>query len=107
MSSPNNSGLAAEVNALCEAAAIVAKGRRDAETIAERIRDEANQDAVKERERAVADIGAAKNAALREVTEQTADMAVLLAGRIVRREISADEHATLISDALKQFPSNN
>ncbi|MBC8873786.1 MAG: F0F1 ATP synthase subunit B [Planctomycetes bacterium] len=90
-----------------EAAAIVAKGRRDADAIADRIRDEAHQDAVKERERAIADIGAAKNAALSEITAQSADLAVLLAGRIVRREISADEHATLISDALKQFPSNN
>jgi len=90
-----------------EAAGIVAKGRRDAEAVADRVRDEAHQDAVKERERADADIGAAKNAALRQLTEQGADLAVLLAGRIVRREISADEHATLISDALKQFPSNN
>lgn len=90
-----------------EAAEIVAKGRKDAEAVAERVRDEAHQDAERARERAVADIDTAKNAALRQLTEQGADLAVLLAGRIVRREISADEHATLISDALEQFPSNN
>lgn len=90
-----------------EAAEIVAKGRKDAEAVAERVRDEAHKDAERERDRAVADIEAAKNAALRELTEQGADLAVSLAGRIVSREIKADEHATLISDALKQFPSNN
>jgi F-type H+-transporting ATPase subunit b len=90
-----------------EAAEIVAKGRQDAEAVAERIRDEAQQDAERKRERADADIEAAKNAALRQLTEQGADLAVLLAGRIVSREISPDEHATLISDALKQFPSKN
>ena len=90
-----------------EAAEIVAKGRKDAEAVAERVRDEAHKDAERERDRAVADINAAKNAALRQLTEQGADLAVVLAGRIVRREIKADEHATLISDALKQFPSEN
>lgn len=90
-----------------EAAEIIAKGRKDAEAVADRVRDEAHQDAARERERAIADIEAAKNAALRELTEQGADLAVSLAGRIVSREIKADEHATLISDALKRFPSNN
>jgi hypothetical protein len=34
-------------------------------------------------------------------------MAVVLAGKIVQRELSADDHAALISDALQQFPSKN
>jgi len=90
-----------------EGSQIVDKARRDAEVVAEKVRDAAQDDAVRERERAIADIREAKNVALREVSQQAADMAVLLAGRIVRREVSADDHTTLITEALEKLPSNN
>ena len=57
--------------------------------------------------RAIADIHAAKNAALREVARKGADLAVTLAGRIVRRELRTDDHTALITEALEQFPSSN
>lgn len=90
-----------------EGAQIVEQARRDAEVVAEKVRDAAQEDATKERQRAIADIREAKNGALREVSQQAADMAVLLAGRIVRREVSADDHTTLITEALEQLPSKN
>jgi len=90
-----------------EGAQIVEKARRDAEAVGEKVRVAAQEDATRERQRADADIREAKNVALREVSQQTADMAVLLAGRIVRREVSADDHTTLITEALEKLPSNN
>ena len=86
---------------------IIAQARRDAEAVADKIRDEAQKDAVRERQRALAEIRSAKNAALRDVAEKGADMAVLLAGRIVRRELNPQDHAELISETLGKFPSNN
>jgi F-type H+-transporting ATPase subunit b len=90
-----------------EGAQIVEKARRDAEAVAEKVRVAAQEDATKERQRAIADIREAKNVAIREVSHQAADMAVLLAGRIVRREVRADDHTTLITEALEQLPSKN
>ena len=86
---------------------IIAGARRDADAVADKIRDEAQKDAVRERQRALAEIQSAKNAALRDVAEKGADMAVLLAGRIVRRELNPQDHAELITEALGKFPSNN
>jgi F-type H+-transporting ATPase subunit b len=66
------------------------------------------QEAVKrERERAVAEIDAAKNRALQEVAGRAADSAIALAGRIVRRELKKDDHAALVSEAIDQFPGGN
>ena len=90
-----------------EALEIVNRARKDAEAVAEKVHQEAQQTAVRERERAIAEIRAAKNAALREVARKGAELAVTLAGRIVRRELRTDDHTALITEALEQFPSSN
>ena len=90
-----------------DAQQIIAQAQRAAEGVAEEIRAAAADEARRERERSLADIRLAKNAALREVAKRSADMAVSLAGRIVRRELTAGDHATLITQALEQFPSSN
>ncbi len=90
-----------------EAQEIVSQARRDAEAVAEKVRNAAAEDAVRERQRALADIESAKKVALHEIAEKGADMAVGLAGRIVHRELNAQDHAELIRETLGQFPSNN
>ena len=70
-----------------EAQQMFAQAMRQAEAQANQVRAEAQADAARERERMVADIRLAKNAAIREVARQSADMAVALAGRIVHREL--------------------
>ena len=79
-----------------ESREIVAQARKDAEAAAE-----------KQRERAVADIANATNVALQEITDKSVDIAVQLAGRIARRELTAQDHSQLIDEALKQLPSRN
>ena len=64
-----------------EANEIVAEGRRDAEATKDRIVQEAQDAATAERDRALNDIDIAKNAALQEVAEKSADIAVALAAR--------------------------
>lgn len=90
-----------------EAQELLARGRREGEAAADAIRREAQQSAARERDRAIADIRAAKNAAVTEIAQQSADMAVLLAGRIVRRELNEQDHSAMIAEALEKFPSQN
>ena len=90
-----------------EAREIVAEARRDAEALAEKMRLQAQEDAKRERDRAVADIDAAKGLALEEVAKRGADLAVSLAANIVRREVNRSDHDRLITEALEKMPSNN
>ena len=90
-----------------EARDLMAKAQREAEAAKDRIVAEARQAAERERERAVADIENAKNTALQEITQKSVDLAVLMAGRIVRRELSPEDHSRLIREALDELPSRN
>lgn len=90
-----------------EAQDLVTQTRRTAEAEAEAFRRETQAAMAREQERAIADIQAAKNAAIQEVAQHAADLAVLLAGRIVRRELDPQGHAAMIAEALEKFPSQN
>ncbi len=86
---------------------IIDKAKADAERSAQRIVEQAEEAAARERERAIADIENAKSTALAEVSEKSVDIALGLAGGIVRKNLDRDQHADLIRDALDQFPSQN
>jgi F0F1-type ATP synthase membrane subunit b/b' len=45
----------------------------------------------------------AKDAALKEISDSAADLAVDLAGQIVGRELSAGDHNRLIEEAQSEF----
>jgi F-type H+-transporting ATPase subunit b len=90
-----------------EAQELLAKARRDGEASADAIRRAAQDAAARERDRAIADIQAAKNVAVAEIGRHAADLAVKLAGRIVRRELSPQDHSAMIAEALEKFPSQN
>ena len=89
-----------------EAQQIVGEARKTAETAKEKILAEAQALAQRERDKAVSDITAAKNMALREIAEKSVDTAIGLARNIIRREVRPGDHEQLIQDALKQFPNN-
>jgi len=86
---------------------IIDDARREADVQKQGILAEAQAAAESEKNRAVKEIEAAKNGALQELAEKSVDTAVGLAGRIVQRQLSADDHSSLIADALKHFPSKN
>jgi F-type H+-transporting ATPase subunit b len=83
-----------------EANEIVAEGRRDAEATKDRIVAEAAEAAKAEQARAINEIELAKNAALQAVAEQSADMAVALAGKIVGRQLNPEDHSKLVRESL-------
>jgi F-type H+-transporting ATPase subunit b len=94
-------GAAADVRRLLDEA------RRDAESNKQKILAEAQAAAASEKDRALREIGAAKDAAIQSLAERSVDTAVELAGKIVRRQLSREDHVQLVGDALRQFPGQN
>ncbi len=90
-----------------KARGIIAKSQEDAQKAADTILAEAQEAAQRQRDRALADIETAKNVALGEVAEKSVDIALGLAGNIVRRQLTTAEHSDLIRETLDRFPSNN
>jgi F-type H+-transporting ATPase subunit b len=90
-----------------EARQIVGQARKDAETAKDKIVAAAQESAAKERDRAVADITAAKNQALAEIAGKSVSTAISLASNIIRREVKAEDHDQLINQSLQQFTSLN
>ena len=94
-------GAANEVRELLDEA------RRDAEATKQSILVEARQGAEAEKARALRDIETATDAALETLAERSSKLAVDLAGKIVSAQLSKDDHARLIQDAVAKFPSSN
>ncbi len=67
----------------------------------------AQESATAERQRAIREIDAAKGSAINELAQASVNLAVDLAGQIARKELSAEDHANLIRDAVTQFSSSN
>ena len=86
---------------------MLGEARQDAEANGQRIVEDAKQEAVRQRERAVADIDTAKKVAMSEIAGQTSEIAMQLARGVVGRELNADDHSDLIRQSLDQLPSSN
>jgi F-type H+-transporting ATPase subunit b len=93
--------------AAVQAQALVAQARKDAESVGERIKSEAQAEAARQRDRSLAEIESAKQAALSELTNKSTDMAFALARRVVGRELRPEDHQQLINDAMNRLPSQN
>ena len=94
-------GAADEVRALLEEA------RRDAEGTKAQILEEAKKLSDQERERAVRDVERATDAAMRSLAETSANLAVDLAGKVVKQNISPDQQAELVRDALNRLAASS
>ena len=73
----------------------------------QQILDDAQQAAKSEAELVKKAIEAAKNEALGQLAARSVDTAVELAGKIFRQPLSTDDHAQLIHESFKRFPSKN
>ncbi len=82
------------------------EARRDAEHTKQSILAEARQGAEAEKARALRDIESAADAALETLAERSSQLAVELAGKIVAAQLSKDDHARLIQEAMAKFPAN-
>jgi F-type H+-transporting ATPase subunit b len=92
---------AAEVRALLEEA------RRDAEATKDDIVAEARAAAGLERDRAVRDIEVAADHAMKNLAETSANLAVELAGKVIRETINPAKQQELVRHALAKLNANN
>jgi len=86
------------------------EARRDAESTKAEIIDEAKKAAGAEHDRAVRDIKTATDAALSQLAEKSADLAVDLAGKMLQAKLTKADHQQLVADGVKKFlaePSKN
>jgi len=74
---------------------------------AKQIIEASQRSAAAERDRAIREIEAAKSLAINELAQSSVNLAVDLAGQITSKELSADDHANLIRDAVSKLPSTN
>ncbi|MFH1267328.1 MAG: F0F1 ATP synthase subunit B [Planctomycetota bacterium] len=77
--------------------------RRDAEQAGHEIVEKARAEARIEHQRALGEIELATAGALKELAEQSATLAVGLAGKIVRSELDPKAHSQLIAQAMADF----
>ena len=82
---------------------ILDQGRRDAEQVGRELIDKAKEQAKAEYQRAVGQIDAATAAAIKELADQSATLAVELAGKIVHAKLNPSDHARLIEQAVAGF----
>jgi F-type H+-transporting ATPase subunit b len=86
-----------------EVRAILDKARNEAEQAAREREAKADADAKARLERAEKEIAAATSAAVKELADRSAKLAVDLAGKIVRAKINPKDHAQLIEQAVSGF----
>ncbi len=91
------------VEARTEATEIVEEGRRDAEVVAQRVKDEAQSEAEKMLERAKREIDIARVTAVKELYTVSGNLATEIAGRIVGRELKSEDHERLIRDSIAEL----
>ena len=90
-----------------QSADLITQARKDAESAGQRIVAEAQAEASRQRDRALADIESAKQSALSDIAGKSTDIAFSLARRIVGRELRTEDHTQLIADSLNKMPSQN
>lgn len=82
------------------------EARRQADVNAQTIIQKAQAEAESSRERAEREIGTAKDQALNEIWTKTADLAVSVAGKVLSKELSVDDHRRLVDAAVGELPSS-
>jgi F-type H+-transporting ATPase subunit b len=86
---------------------MLAKAVADGEKIAANIRTQAQAEGEAEREKTRKEIEAAKRQAIREVYDQTADLATTIASKIIGRALIAKDQQDLVAETLGQLETMN
>ena len=83
------------------------EARKDAEGTKEQIIAEARAGAQAERDRAIRDIEIASNHAMKDLAETSANLAVELAGKVIRESINPAKQQELVRAALQKLQASN
>jgi F-type H+-transporting ATPase subunit b len=86
-----------------EATAIVEEGRRDAGEVRRRIHEEARQEGQQMLERARREIRLATDAAVAELYQRTADLAIQVASGVIEKSLDSGDHRRLVDQTLQRM----
>jgi len=86
---------------------IIAKATVDAQTVADRIKADADKDAKDRVERAARDIEEARKQAIRDIYAEAATLSTSIAEKILRRNLNPDDQRDLVAQSLEQASSVN
>ncbi len=92
-------------NARAEATQMIQQAKADAQTVANELRTKNESELNAMKKRAKDDIESAKRAALSEIYNEVATISTQIAGKILEREIKAEDHTKLVNDSLAQLGS--
>ncbi len=87
-----------------EVRSLIEQGRKDATAAADSILRKAQEDAESARKQAKQEIFAARDQALMEIWSKTADLAVSVAGKVLARDLTGDDHRRLLAAAVEELP---
>ena len=89
-----------------ESRAIIEEGKRDAEKVKAQIVEDANREAGEISQRATREIELAKESALADLHQQSVDLSIDLAGKLIHKNLSAEDNQALIDETVKGFSDN-
>lgn len=89
-----------------EVRALLDEARRDAQVVREQGKAEAAAEIQAERDRVRREIETAKDAALKEIYEQSIQLAALVSTKAIKRELTAADHQRLLDEALTDLRTN-
>jgi F-type H+-transporting ATPase subunit b len=82
---------------------LLEEARRDAEHTKQEILSEAKSAALAERERAVREVELARDAALKQLAETSANVAIKLASNAVRQNLTAEQQSRIVRESLSMI----
>lgn len=85
--------------------ALIEEARKDARSAADEIVKKAQAEADAAKQRAERDIATARDQALSEIWQKTADLAVSVAGKVLGKSLNQDDHRRLIDAAVGELPA--
>jgi F-type H+-transporting ATPase subunit b len=83
--------------------AMIEEGRRNAARAAEEETARARATMQEERERMHRELQLAKDQALQELWNQTANLATVISGKAIQRQLNLDDHRRLVDEALREL----
>lgn len=86
---------------------ILEEARRDAQTMSDEMIAKARSEIQGERDRLRREIETARDQALQELWQQTATLAAEISAKVIRKQMTPDDHRRLIDDALTELQSQN
>ena len=86
-----------------EANEMIAKAKSDAKAVAAELRERNEVELSEMKQRATRELESAKHAAITELHAEAANLAAEIAGRILKREITAEDQKRLVDESLEEM----